>query len=87
MKEHCRSCGAEIFWAKTTQGKNMPIDSSPVEDGTILISVRTGAQVAEPQSKDQVEELKKQNKANGQPHRLFKSHFATCPQSKTWRKN
>jgi len=26
----CRSCGARIVWAETTQGKRMPFDRQPV---------------------------------------------------------
>ncbi len=25
----CRSCGAEILWVKTTNGKDMPVDAKP----------------------------------------------------------
>ena len=31
----CRSCGAEIVWVKTLQGKNMPIDAE-TDDGSGL---------------------------------------------------
>ena len=26
---HCKACGAEIVWAKTTNGKAMPLDARP----------------------------------------------------------
>lgn len=26
MTSHCNSCGAEIIWAKTPAGKDMPLD-------------------------------------------------------------
>lgn len=28
--ETCRSCGAEIVWGRTNNGKAMPIDPEPV---------------------------------------------------------
>ena len=30
-KTECKNCGAEIFWAKTLAGKNVPIDSDGKE--------------------------------------------------------
>lgn len=32
-KERCRSCGAEIVWLKTVNGKNIPVDAETVADG------------------------------------------------------
>jgi len=46
-KVHCRSCGALIWWGKTSSGKDCPFD---VKDGA----------------------------------RTAVSHFATCPQARTW---
>lgn len=37
MKEKCRSCGAEIYWAKTEAGKLMPVDAEPAEDGNCVL--------------------------------------------------
>lgn len=28
-KGKCKGCGAEIYWVKTDNGKNMPIDAQP----------------------------------------------------------
>lgn len=44
----CKSCGANIFWAKTEKGKNMPIDAQKSLCGNIQIgedgvAVVTGA--------------------------------------------
>ncbi len=84
----CRSCGAEIEWAKTPAGKNIPLDKEPEVDGNILVSMRgIGlAPLAIAQSKEQIELLKSQAKASGQLHVLFKSHFATCPDHAKFRK-
>lgn len=34
---NCRSCGAEIIWAKTLSGKAMPLDAEPVLGGRIRL--------------------------------------------------
>jgi hypothetical protein len=88
MADKCRSCGAAIEWAVTERGKRMPVDAEPVEDGTILLSHKVMGEppVATVQSKAQIEQARSEAAHLGQPHRLFKSHFATCPQSNRWRK-
>jgi hypothetical protein len=76
----CRSCGAEIEWAETVNGKPIPVDKIPVEDGNILLSMRWRCPpVAVVQSAQQIAKLKSEAFHTGQKHVLFKSHFATCP--------
>ncbi len=43
----CKSCGAEIFWAKSAGGKSMPINSEPSVNGNLQI-VNGVAQVVIP---------------------------------------
>mgnify|MGYP001580168752 CR=1 FL=1 len=39
----CRSCGAEIVWARTAAGKRMPVTSAQRPDGNlILVGARRG---------------------------------------------
>lgn len=62
----CRSCGADIVWALTTNGKRMPVDAEPSAEGNIRLRNAGGhvfADVVAPLSHD----------------RLRLSHFATCP--------
>lgn len=33
----CGSCGAQIIWAVTTNGKRMPLDTEPVEGGNVVL--------------------------------------------------
>lgn len=75
----CRSCGAPVFWLLTERGKRIPIDDEPVEDGNIVIrwDWDKGENVAHYVGKD--EEI-------GSDEERYVSHFATCPQSKNWRK-
>ena len=44
----CRSCGADIVWAKTTKGKAIPLDPAPVEGGNIYLSADDVALVTTP---------------------------------------
>lgn len=32
----CKACGAEIIWKKTTNGKNIPLDTEPRKMATIM---------------------------------------------------
>lgn len=32
-QSNCRSCGAQIVWFKTAQGKNIPVNAETVEPG------------------------------------------------------
>jgi hypothetical protein len=61
----CRSCGAEIFWAKTTTGRNIPLDADKVgplmvPDGNLDFVDSGAVMVVGPGGK-------------------MRSHFATCP--------
>jgi hypothetical protein len=60
----CRSCNAEIIWARTESGKAMPLDAEPTEDGNVKIvggfAVVGGLQLLDPGPR-------------------YTSHFATCP--------
>lgn len=72
----CNSCGAEIRWALTAKnGKRMPVDVKPVDDGNLVVEYRNGGDEARPAT-DADRRVKRP---------LFKSHFATCPQAQKWR--
>jgi hypothetical protein len=78
----CKSCGARVQWAMTERGKRMPVDYEPSPAGNILLQYRMNQPpLAVYLGADAIEHL------DGlQRHRLFTSHFATCPQAKRWRK-
>jgi hypothetical protein len=63
----CKSCGAEVLWARTRKGRRMPLDAEPSPDGNI----RLADGVAEVVGEDQ----------RGGNEDLFLSHFVTCPQA------
>lgn len=76
----CRSCGAEIYWAITNNGKRMPVDYLPTPEGTIAIEYPKGPLLAIVLHGD---ELLAAREA-GEP--LHLSHFATCPNAASHRK-
>lgn len=67
----CRSCGAEIKWAKTTTGKSIPLDPHPHADGNIELV--NGVAYVKGRSDDPADVR-------------HISHFATCPNANRHRK-
>jgi hypothetical protein len=79
----CRTCGAHVQWAQTEKGRRMPVNIEPVKDGNILLQHRPDRiPLAVYLTPEQIKSFE----GSLQRHRLFKSHFATCPQAKSWRK-
>ena len=68
----CKSCGAEITWARTENGKKIPLSVESAETRFILKS-RGGATAG-----DTVKV------AVSRP--TYISHFADCPDADKWRK-
>jgi len=76
----CKSCGAEIEWWTTTDGKKMPVDVSPapywcpMPGATVVLKVagRQAIVVKVPTDRPMAE--------------VRLSHFATCPQGAQWSK-
>lgn len=68
--ERCDSCGAPIIWARSRNGKQMPLDAAVYagDDPRGLFAIVDGAAVH-----------------NG-PGELHVSHFATCPYVVTYRR-
>jgi hypothetical protein len=71
----CKSCGAKIFWAQTTEGRSMPVNAECVEGGNIQLYDRNGTIVAKVYGVAPPGTM------------LRKAHFATCPQADQWRKD
>lgn len=76
MSATCKSCGAEIIWALTENGKRIPLDAEPIAPtpGRFLLSnddppVATAITIAKT------------------PLRQYVSHFATCPNADSHRKS
>ena len=82
MTTHCRSCGAPIIWARTLNGKAMPLDAEPSSAGNITLHdtgdpqapqarVLAGADLFDARSAETT---------------LYLSHYASCPDSEKWRR-
>lgn len=68
----CRSCSAPIFWCVTVNGKRIPIDREPAEDGNVTIErQKTGDLLATVHA------------ASFPPvgAKRWRSHFSSCPQA------
>lgn len=82
----CRSCNAEIIWAKNAvNGLRNPIDASPTPDGNIRLEFRGIGQppVAHYYGKTARELLVEKH---GDKIVWYKSHFATCPNARQHKK-
>jgi hypothetical protein len=74
----CRSCSAPIVWALTERGKRMPVDAEPSADGNIVL-------IAPDDPRDEpVARIAGLADRTEERHR---SHFVTCPQASSWRRN
>jgi len=68
--DKCRSCGADIFFVTMESGRSMPLDAEPCDDGNVIVDNSGRGHVMD----------------GGHWTPRFKSHFATCPEAKRWRK-
>lgn len=76
--EACRSCGAQIIWAVTRNGKDMPVDELPAPKGNIRLVERGGMQP--------LAEVVPVARQFGMQGKLRLAHFVNCPQADRWRK-
>lgn len=75
--QHCRSCGAAIYWAQTATS-SMPIDVEPREDGNILLTLT-------PRGMLKARVLRAADTVDPTRNR-YTSHFATCPHARGHRR-
>lgn len=76
----CKSCRTPIQWVITAKnGSPMPLDPDPCPDGNYVFT-------AEDAEEGPVRALSAEELAGPATRYRYKSHFATCPQSRTWRK-
>ena len=73
MTTTCRSCGAEILWARTVAGKAIPLDAEPRPDGNVRIAPIGGIDAALVLT-DPAERAAAQIEGP-----VYVTHFATCP--------
>lgn len=75
MSARCRSCQRPIRWTTTTNGRRLPIDPQPADDGNVRLLRSAGAEpLADVLSRDDA--LIARHEAGVQ---LYRSHFSTCP--------
>ena len=88
MPDFCRSCKAKVVWALTEKGKRMPVDAEPAVGGTIVLEHTQQGKppLARVVSGEELSTMRRQEESRGEELRLFKSHFATCPDRGKWRK-
>ncbi len=77
VRDKCGSCQAEIIWAVTTRGKDMPVNADPAPGGNVALDYRPG--------QDPLARVLTTTQQFGR-NNLRLSHFATCPQAPRWRK-
>ena len=77
----CRSCGAEITWAKTSKGKMMPVDVSSDPEGNIVLYDRL-----DPEDSKFKWFATILGPAEDKPEIVYTSHFKTCPNANQHRK-
>jgi hypothetical protein len=75
--ERCRSCDAPIIWATSVNGKAMPINAEPVENGNVALQPRQGM--------GPLAVVLSVAKRFGRTD-LHTSHHSNCPQANGWRK-
>ena len=76
--EQCKSCGADIIWALTGNGKNLPVDAVPVPNGNVAI-------IQPDDPRDQPLAYVGKIPDHAPPERYY-PHFATCKDADKWRK-
>jgi hypothetical protein len=81
LVRECRSCGAEIIWARTLSGRQMPVDAEPQPGGTVALENRQGFTRAVVYTDAMSVKLLGPEARQ----RLRNSHFATCPHADQWR--
>lgn len=83
--DECRTCNAPIVWAETSNGKSMPVDAAPADDGNVLLYPRPGGGAYAT-----VLSVADTALAIGglfpDERTLRTSHFVTCPNAEEWRK-
>lgn len=80
----CRGCGAELVWGRTSNGKAIPLDPEPTIDGNVLLTADTRfGRLARILPKD---ELAVARELFDRDRNLYRTHFASCPQSASFRK-
>jgi hypothetical protein len=73
----CRSCEADVVWARTEKNRSMILDAAPNDAGTFVLVSVTPAK------------CERFNEFDGAHQGLYRfvSHWATCPHAPSWKTN
>lgn len=77
---HCRSCGADIIWVVTANGKRMPLDAVATSTNGRFVKSHIDAEG------NKVVLFMKGRALEENTKPLYASHFQTCPDAKEHRR-
>lgn len=78
--ESCKSCKASIIWAETNGGRWIPVDEAPSDTGNVVLQ-----KPADPRD-PVIAVLLSRSRPRRPGEKLYVSHFATCPDATSHRK-
>lgn len=81
----CRSCHIPVLWADTTVGERMPVDEKPTADGNVLLHITDDSPT--PKLIAGVLNRGQAAGARDRGERLYRSHFASCPNASGHRRS
>lgn len=76
----CSSCGKEIIWAITDNGKRMPIDPDPDAHGNVRLSFGRRGEAPSAKVLGKKDLAEREEGAH-----LYRSHWATCDDADRFR--
>lgn len=78
----CRSCRASVIWCLTEKGKRMPIDADPEEPRRPLTVADGNLIICKQGEAGEADTVRYVPAGRGR----YRSHFASCPDSKSHRR-
>lgn len=74
----CRGCRAPIRWEKTKNGKGMPLDPEPRDDGSVVIRELAGGAV-------RIAHVLHADEAPFDGEKRYRVHWDACPKAEKFR--
>lgn len=82
----CSSCGARVFWATTTTGKRMPVNTDPSAVGNVQLFMGYDANEQRPYVAASVLHRNQIPGARAAGQTLRTAHFRDCPDANRHRR-
>lgn len=76
----CKSCGAEMIWARTRTGTAMPLDPAPVPEGNVQLTTEDLELCATVLAGERLAA------ARAAGVTLHRPHHISCPEGPKWRR-